>query len=372
MIMKKMIALLLALSLCVLCAACGGSEEAPTTTATAPATTQEVPVATTVPATEPEETIPEVTYDPSLVYTNPLTGEVVDTPITTRPVVTSISNIPDSLPHRGVNEADIIFESFVNGSIVRCLALYADITAAESIGSIRSARPILIDIAKHYNAFYAHAGGSEFTNKLMYNSGIDQMNVDNADDAGYAFRDRDVRKTYDWEHTLFVRGAELMEHITGVKKINMNQEADHSFGLQFAEDGTPADGETANEITITLKYNANVKETVMVYNAETGKYEYNQYGKTMCDEITGEVESFRNVIVMYTKMSYDEGYHIADFTAGGTGYYACGGKIIPITWKCAGDDQPFTYYTEEGEPLTLGVGNSYIALTTNGADVTAE
>lgn len=365
--MKKLIALLLAMSICVLCAACGG-DEAPETTG-APVETTGAPVETTAPS-ESEEMSGQETSDSPALYINPFTGETMDAPLTTRPVVVSVSNIPDALPHRNLSAADIVFESLVNGSIVRCLALYSDITGVESIGSTRSARPIFIDIASHYNAFYAHAGGSNYTNGLF--GTLDNMNVDTQDDSGYAYRDEARHKASSWEHCLFIRGTELMDHIVNKKNVDMSQDANTSFGLQFVEDGTPVDGETANSVSITLKYGGTAKETVMVYNAETGLYEYNQYGQTMIDEATYQAEGFTNVIVMYTQMSYNKGYHFADFVAGGNGYFACGGKIVPITWKCAGEDQPFTFYTADGEPLNLGIGTSYIALTVEGAPVTCE
>ena len=367
--MKKLIALLLAMSICVLCAACGG-DEAPETTGAAPAETTVPVTEQTVPAETEEVPIVPVVTEPAVVYTNPFTGEAMDAPLTTRPVVVSISNIREALPHRNISEADIVFESLVNGTVVRCLALYSDITGVESIGSTRSARPLFIDIATHYNAFYAHAGGSKYTDKLL--ATIDQMNVDTQNDSGYAYRDQDRNKASSWEHCLFIRGTELMDHIINTKKVDMAQDPETSFGLQFAQDGTPVDGETANTISITLKFGSTVKETVMVYNADTGLYEYNQYGQVMIDEATFQAEGFTNVIIMYTKMTYEEGYHIANFVAGGNGYFACGGKIIPIQWKCAGEDQPFTFYTADGQPLNLGVGTSYIAMTVDGAPVTCE
>lgn len=364
--MKKLTALILALSVCLLCG-CGGSD-APATTAAATEETGTAATTATVSESTAED-VTEATAEVSVAYTNPLTGEAIDQPITTRPVAVSLSNIEASLPHRGAVDVDILFESFVNGSIVRTLAVYADISEVEAIGSIRSARPILIDLASHYNCFYAHAGGSDYTASTLKKYNIDNMNVDTADDSGYAYRDRERNKSYDWEHCLFVRGAELMDYITNKKGVDMSMDADTSFGLTFTEDGTPAGGETASTVTITLKYGGANKQTTMVYNESTGKYEYNQYGRTMYDAATGEVEAFTNVVVMYTDMYNEEGYHQAKFTNGGTGYFACGGKIIPIQWKCAGEDQPFTYYTTDGEPLDFGVGSSYIAITTNNAPV---
>ena len=89
-----------------------------------------------------------------------------------------------------------------------------------------------------------------------------------------------------------------------------------------------------------------------------------KYGQVMTDLKTEEVEAFRNVIVMYADITTTGIYHIADFTAGGTGYFACGGKLIPIVWMCGGDKEPFRFFTESGEPLELGRGNTYMAICT--------
>ena len=56
----------------------------------------------------------------------------------------------------------------------------------------------------------------------------------------------------------------------------------------------------------------------MTYDAEAGKYVFNQYGQVMKDQITDETEMFTNVIIMNTQISTTGIYHIADFNAGGT------------------------------------------------------
>ena len=105
------------------------------------------------------------------------------------------------------------------------------------------------------------------------------------------------------------------------------------------------------------------KDTTMVYDEELGKYVYHQYNKMMVDGATEEPEAFQNVIIMLADIHMiSQGYHVADFLAGGEGYYACGGKIVPIKWHCDAEDEPFYFTTLDGEPLNLGVGNSYIGI----------
>ena len=130
------------------------------------------------------------------------------------------------------------------------------------------------------------------------------------------------------------------------------------------------DGETAEEITVRITYHGTWKDTTMKYDPELGEYAYWQYGKRMEDGVTGEPETFENVIIMFANITKEGIYHVADFVAGGEGYFACGGKMIPILWGCDGEDQPFWFTTQDGEPLPFGVGSTYIAITTPDSPLT--
>lgn len=362
--MKKLLTLVLVFSL-LLCG-CGSapaeSTAEPTTEAAAEATAEPTTEPTTVPTTEPP------------VYINPLNGETSDTPFTGRIFANTISNVPAALPHVSVNEADILMEMFVNSSVVRCLALFSDVSDVEAIGSTRSTRPMFNDICEHYNAILAHAGGTGTALRNADEHGIAHYNVDSLmrkkDEplkAGTAYRDKEYKYG---EHNLFVIGPGIMayaesqgESITGLPETD--------YGFLFAEDGTPAGGEAADTVNIRIKYNSTKKDTIMEYDPETGKYVYWQYKEMMVDQITGEPETFENVVVMFAEMTtMKHGYHVADFLQGGNGYYACNGKIIPITWTCSGDKEPFRFFTESGEPLAFGVGNTYIAISSPAGEVT--
>lgn len=365
--MKRIIALTLALAL-LLCG-CGSKAEAPTeTTAASPALPAETTAAATEPVTEPT-TVP--TTEPAPVYFNPLNGEILDEPFTGRIFASTISNIQGAIPHVGVNDADILMEMFVNGSIIRCLALFTDISDVESIGSTRSTRLMFNDIVQHYDAILTHAGGSSQALRDANTRGIDHFNIDAwaVASTGASFRDEERNKDLGWEHCLMGIGSGIIAYAES-QGVEMTQPADKDYCLTFTEDGTPADGEPAEKITINLTYNNAQKETIMEYDASLGKYVYNQYGEAMADGITGEPEAFQNVIVMYTSIHMNGIYHEADFVAGGTGYFACGGKLVPITWTCDSEDSPFRFLTESGEQLNLGMGNTYIAICTSDSPVT--
>ena len=364
--MKKLIALLLIASL-ILCG-CGASTPAATEATTAP---------TEAPATEATEAPTETTEaptEPPVVYRNPLNGEVLDEPYTGRIFAVTISNIRDALPHYGTMEADILMEMWVNGSIIRDLALYTDVSKAEAIGSVRSDRLMFNQIVKMYDAVLADAAGSDQVLNDAKNTGVNRMTIDTGDSTDYSYRAKDRVFTFKpeskYEHTLFAKGAGLLD-FAQKKGFSVTQPADKDYNLHFTEDGTP-DGETANSVNVTFTYRNNKKDTTMVYDESLGKYVYNQYGKVMVVGDTEDPECFTNVIIMLADITRGDVYYTANFTGGGTGYYANGGKIIPITWGCDSEESPFWFKTVDGADLKLGVGNTYMAIAPQDSPVTYE
>ena len=349
--MKKILALTLVLAL-LLCG-CGAEKSAETTAVTTEATTE--------PATEPT-TVPT---EPPVVYRNPLNGEILEEPYTGRLIAHTVTNTQDALPHVGVNECDMIFEAYVSKGVVRCLAFYTDISQVEAIGATRSTRLIFNQLAHNYDAITIHGGG--FTQVLQdaRGRGLDHFNVDSLYRQGdpyakaTAYRDKVYKRQA--PNNLFGYGPGIVAYLEN-QGVRMTQEPDKDYGWTFRENAVPVNGEIADEIVV--EFGQNLKTTTMVYDEAAGKYVWNQYGKVMTDQITGEEEAFKNVIILKADTYYNYIYQEANFHVGGEGYFACGGRIIPIRWECidAPNPSPFRIMTPEGEPVDINVGNSYVAV----------
>ena len=349
--MKRKLAWLLILTL--LLSGCGDRQAAEETAAA---------VTEATAATEPETEPTTVPTEPP-VYRNPLNGEILDEPYTGRVFAHTITNTQDALPHVNAVKADILVEAYVSRGVVRCLGLYTNIGEVEAIGGTRSTRLLFNQIARIYDAVLIHGGGFGMVLEDADNKGLDHFNIDSlyrqADPLAQqvAYRDKQYKRYA--PNDLFGYGPGIVEYVQS-QGVRMTQPEDKQYYMNFVDDATPADGEIADEITIY--YGFNTKNTVMKYNRATGKYEYNQYGKLMTDQITGEVEAFNNVLILDASVYENYIYTEANFQCGGTGYFACGGKLIPITWECERSRNPFRCMTLDGEPLNFNVGNTYMAI----------
>ena len=141
-----------------------------------------------------------------------------------------------------------------------------------------------------------------------------------------------------------------------------DRDPDKTYGLNFVEDGTPANGEKAELITVTFKLKGTSKVSTLTYSQDKGQYIYTQYKQTAADVSEEEMELFENVFVIQTEVKNSGVYHVATLIGSGDGYYACGGKIVPIRWTRETDTSPIVYTYADGTPVEQGIGSSYIAI----------
>ena len=114
----------------------------------------------------------------------------------------------------------------------------------------------------------------------------------------------------------------------------------------------------------------------MTYNPDNNLYAAAQYDRSHIDGNNGEVIQYRNVLCLYTEQwqQFDGTYARSFYalTGEGNGHFACGGKIIPIRWSRESLNDPFVYTLEDGTPLTLGVGTTYVGICSKKVAVSYE
>ncbi len=354
--MKRIFVIVIAL--CLLLCACTSQPEA-----TEPPTQAPTDPAPTAPPTEPTEPPTEPATEPTeppVFYRNPLNGEPIDAPWTKRPFASTVNNISYAMPHHGTSQADFLYECLVEGGMTRCLAVFSDIEQVEKLGSVRSARVCLVDIARSYDAIFSHAGANTYAYTEFREVDCDDIDALSGLGASYYYRDQDrLDAGYAIEHTLFTSGKDMIDFATE-KGYSLTKSEPIDYGYVFADDATPESGERAREILISFQEGG--KTTKMTYNAQTKSYEGYEHDEDYIDGNTNKIVPFKNVFVLHSDTTYSEGLTFMELTGEGEGYFACGGKIVPIIWHRANYYDPFSYTLTDGTPLTLGVGHSYVAV----------
>ena len=351
---KKLLPLYLALVMTL--AACGQPAQETSSPSPSPSPSQELAEPTPTPEPTP--------YDGPV---NPLTGLPIDEEwVNKRPVAIMLNNLKEALPQLGQSQADIIYEVPAEGGITRMLGVYQSVEGVGKIGSIRSARPYYLELALGHDAVFIHAGGSEDADAKIRQWGVaalDGVNgpyMSNSENGNLMWRDPERRKSYSLEHTVVTTGDSIIQRFAGYTNLRQEHEEGYTYQMDFVPDGTPQDGAPAGQITIPF---SNYKTGVFTYDSQTGLYLAEEYGEPYVDGNTGEQVGVTNVVVIKTacRNTGDKYGHITvDLSSGGTGYFACGGKVIDITWSKDFPDGQLRYADLEGNPVAFGVGQTYV------------
>ncbi|NCB64066.1 MAG: DUF3048 domain-containing protein, partial [Clostridia bacterium] len=310
---------------------------------------------------------------------NPLTGMPIDEKwVNQRPVAIMLNNLKQALPQLGQSKADIIYECLAEGGITRMLGVYQSVEGVGMIGSVRSSRPYYLELALGHDAIYLHAGGSEDAYAKIKEWGVTALDCVRGPYEGKTpgsnlfWRDADRRKNNGLEHSVVTTGDTIME-LFPTYSFRRDHKDGYVYAQAFSDDGTPAGGAAARKLTVPF---SSYKTGIFTYDAASGKYLVEEYGKAYVDGDTGEQVGATNVLVLKTACGMikgDELGHVTvNLTGSGDGYFACGGKIIPIQWSKDGRNSQFVYTTADGKPLTLGRGNSYVNIIPLESSVTYE
>ena len=359
--MKRIFALMLAL--CLLLCACA-SQPAETTVPPTETTAPTVPETTAPPETTvPPTTVPTEPTEPAPIDTNPLTGEALEEITDNRPLAIMINNTSKAVPQCGISKADLMYEIIAEGSVTRFMAFFYDLSDVDVLGPVRSVRPYFVRMAQNYGAFLSSAGGSDEAIDLIKSMGYDYLN--GIAGAGNAFyRDQWRRENRGFEHSLMTTGEKLMKAAekAGIKTTM----EDRDYGFHFTAEPMTA-GEDASELTIWFYKNG--KKTTMRYDAETGLYAMSQHGAASVDGNDDSPITFRNVVVLEanTKVKDKKGHLEVQTTGTGTGYYARDGKLVEIKWSRESNSADFVYTDAQGNPISFGVGKTYIAIVPDGS-----
>ncbi|NPV59148.1 MAG: DUF3048 domain-containing protein [Actinobacteria bacterium] len=323
----------------------------------------------------------EPTPEPAKPPVNPLTGEEVASwdLVTRRPLAVKVENDPKARPQSGIVDADIVFEELVEGGVTRfiCVFLSKD---SQAIGPTRSARPSDIDIIYFLNPLLICSGGSSAVISMVQASGLSYI----TEDATHFWRERSRRAP----HNLYTSTALLRQYLAeSGDAFNRLPEA----GLYFADEEerktqsgtgetqTEEEGESGEEppesvmvseaSTVNIAYKATICAASYQYDASSRSYLHFIQGAPHTDATTGRQVAPRNVIVQYVTVTDSglrdtTGAFVPESRVTGSGkcLVFTGGKVYHATWRKDNRNSPTVFVDENGNPVPLNAGQTWIHL----------
>lgn len=286
---------------------------------------------------------------------------IVDEDSNERPIAVMIDNNVGNSSHYGLSDAYITYECIVEGGLTRIMAVFKD-KDVEKIGPVRSSRHYFLDYALEEDSIYAHYGWSTFAQNDIKVLGVNNINglTDNA-----YYRDRTKRSP----HNVFTSTKTLYNYAKekGYKITSNNWKllkySPDEINLYNSETETGIKDGVLPANVVSMNF-SNYQTRSYTYNTETKRYERKMNGENHIDASTGNVLSYKNIIIVKVSNSTLDSYGRQDLATTGIhdGYYITNGYAVPINAEKDSRKSKTKYTYKDGEEVKFNDGNTFIEI----------
>lgn len=277
--------------------------------------------------------------------------------VNNRPVAIMFNNIKEASPQSGTSEMDILYEAVVEGGITRLMGISQNVTS-NRIGSLRSARPYYVSIAKEYDAIYIHVGGSTDAKNKIVSLGLTDFDGNTGKGSAIMYRDNSIRAP----HNAFTSKKRIDKLIaSNATHTDYKGKTDNHFTFNDEVQSIKGDGNAKSKVALELSGYA---KPYFTYNNSDKLYYRYQFDTAHVDKNTGKQLGFTNIIIQYVKQwAYDSHDRQAMdiYDSNGEGVYISAGEYKSIRWK-RNEGRLTMQYLEDGKLLQINPGKTYIAL----------
>jgi hypothetical protein len=272
-----------------------------------------------------------------------------------RPVAVTISNAAGATRQWGLAEASVVLETLTEGRSTSLCLVYPAVEAVPKVGPVAQGQDVYAQLLAAQNVLPVQKGATVYARNYQAYYAIQPVDALEVGTKAFA---ADASAAYPDEFAWYTSGAQLAAVLP-------------SLGLSALGDaqpltvfGTPAAAaEGAEASTVQVRFST-ASASSFAYDAAQGAYRMSRTdGTPQVDANTGTQASFTNLLVLSSAASLkDDGYTRQYDLTGGTGVYFTGGGWQRVAWSRSGEDMALALYDEDGKPLALARGRSYIAL----------
>lgn len=280
-----------------------------------------------------------------------LTGAPIEAGSLSRPALSAkVDNHPSARPQVGLDQTDIVFEELVEGGMTRYLAVWHSQLPAE-IGPVRSVRPMDPEIVSPFGGVFAYSGGQVRFIQLMQAAPVYNA-IHGQPDTESTFYRTDAKVA---PHNVLVKAPELIEqHLDLAAPPKM-----FDYAAALAESTAVLEGVALTSVETSF---SGFSSPSWEWDATQEKFVRFQTNGAADSASSGNQLAATNVVVLFVNIEVIEDIPTTRLVSQGTGYVATGGSIIEITWIKASPESPIVLTTQAGNPVLLGIGNTWVEL----------
>jgi hypothetical protein len=295
----------------------------------------------------------------------PLTHVLADNVVNRPAVSVKIENDPEARPQTGLQDADIVWETMIEGGVTRFIAVFNS-KMPENVGPVRSLRIADGPITGPMKGLIVFSGsnGQRFQ-QIARDAGTQTIEED-AGAKGF------FREGLNAPHNDYYTLKDALD------QADKDHKAAPQSQFAFAPEGqlsTPeTNGKDATQMVDTM---SQMFVTGWDYNAKDKVYKRTQEGAPFTDKLTNKEITAQNVVAL--KMDTSGAPEIDPAgnpemqmhpVGKGTGKVMSGGKVLDIKWEKKDDKSLLKLTTLDGKEVQLIPGNVWVVLVPNdGGDI---
>ncbi len=285
----------------------------------------------------------------------PLTGlpDPSGASITRPALIIKIENTPEARPQTGLESADVVYEEVVDGGITRFFTVFNS-TLPETVGPIRSVRPIDASLATQLGGLFAYSGG--IPEEIDRISAVPSLIPINETKAGGAMFRESSRQA---PHNLYGYPDKFL-----------------TFGgapippqplFRYLEAGQTFTGDPVESFSVAESPDPGYNPSY-TWDAASGTWLRSVQGEPSM-AASGTQIAPTNVVVQFTTYDPQPGASGATGIVTGSGevWVFSGGKLAKGTWTRNDPAKPATYADATGKPIKLAPGRTWVELAAFGA-----
>jgi len=297
----------------------------------------------------------------------PLTG-VAAADVVSRPALAvKIENTPEARPQTGLDKADIVWEEVVEGGITRFAAVFNSVVP-DSVGPVRSVRPMDAGITAPMHGLIAFSGGIGSFVSAIQAAGVQTISMDQG---SLGFARSQARAA---PHNVYGTPT------TFWNQADANHQASPPPQFGFATTAGAATATLAGTPLTTLNLHlSGFSNPIWTWSATTGVFARAEGGKAAVTAAGGQLTATNIVVLRVREASTGAtdpaGNPVPEtvMVDSGDALVATEGKQVAAKWSKASTAEPVVLTSAaDGSPLKLAPGNTWIELVpVSGGSITA-